>query len=388
MEDYKKILLCVNSDIGKGNSIGFRFAKIAQELKKRKIDFKIIARDNYSNFLVATPFYKNYLARILKGIRIYLFPFFDNKQVDIFLFDRFVLRKIKKMKKKGEVFSLSHFGEPLPRSMSWLKKEGGKVFLDIPIGHYKYSLYLQEKGFQLDSKAKKEKFIDEGISLADLLITPSSFVNQTLDLANWDKKPKKVINFGSDQSDLSEGGIENRFLEWKNGNRPLSFVFMGAVNFRKGVNFLFSAWEKANLKKSKLIVGGYIYKSMRRELRKYDLKNVKLLGFAEDWKDIMKESDVFLFPSLLEGSSKAVFEALSYGLPVITTPNSGSVVGNEKEGFIIPIGDSDLLAEKIKYLHDNPDRILEMSKAALKKSKEYTWDKYSLEAVDLYQKEV
>lgn len=372
----KRILLCVNSDIGRGNSIGFRFGKIAEELERQKIDFEIIARANYSNLKVSTPFYKNYLARILKLIRIYFFPFFDNKSLDIWLFDSFTIRQIKKMEKRGINFVLAHFGEPLPRSMEYLKKKRAKIILDMPIAHYQYGLYLQEKGFQLDSKAKPEKFIDKAIELADSLIVPSQFVVESLKLAGFGDKSMEIINFGADiPADFKKEDIKKR---------KIRFIFVGAVNFRKGANFLLSAWEKASLENVELIVCGHIYKAMRREIKKYQNKNVQFLGFAPNWKQLMKESDVFVFPTLLEGSAKAVFEALSYGLPVITTLNAGSVVEDGKDGFIVPIGNSEAIAEKIRYFYNNHDKIKEMGKLASEKSKNFTWDKYRERVVKIY----
>ena len=54
-----------------------------------------------------------------------------------------------------------------------------------------------------------------------------------------------------------------------------------------------------------------------------------------------QSGDVFVYPSLHEGSAIATYEALASGLPVITTRNSGSVVRDGIDGFIVPIRDVD-----------------------------------------------
>jgi glycosyltransferase involved in cell wall biosynthesis len=61
-------------------------------------------------------------------------------------------------------------------------------------------------------------------------------------------------------------------------------------------------------------------------------------------------ADVFLLPSICEGSATVTYEALAAGLPVICTPNTGSVVRDEVEGFIVPIRDSEAMTERILQL--------------------------------------
>jgi glycosyltransferase involved in cell wall biosynthesis len=62
----------------------------------------------------------------------------------------------------------------------------------------------------------------------------------------------------------------------------------------------------------------------------------------------MLEADVFVFPSLAEGSARVVFEALACGCYVITTPNAGSIVQDGVHGALVPAGDADALAAAIR----------------------------------------
>src|SRR4029077_18852254 len=64
-------------------------------------------------------------------------------------------------------------------------------------------------------------------------------------------------------------------------------------------------------------------------------------------------ADVFLLPSLCEGSATVVYEALSASLPVICTQNTGSIVRDGVEGRIIPIRDSRVIAEAVAGLARN-----------------------------------
>lgn len=374
----KKLLLCVNSDIGRKGTIGFRFTQIAKELQKNNLSFEILARANYCEDLnVKTPFYKNFLSRILNGIKIYFFPSFQNRNLDVYFFEKFALKTIKKT---NQNFHLAHFGEYAHKTISYLKNNGAKVILDIPIAHPCYAHYLQNKGFVLDEKiADTPLFLKNSIELADLLIAPSFFVKETLEMAGV-KKPLEIVPFGVDlPKNFSEKDIEEKI------KKPLRFIFAGNVNFRKGINFLLEAWDKLNLVGTELLICGRVYKSIRAILKNFKLKNVKFLGYV-NLDEYFRKANVFVFPTLFEGSAKVVYEAMSYGLPVITTLNAGSVVKEGKSGFIVPIGKSDELAEKINYFYKNPEKIIELGKNAFFEAKNYSWERYSQSLLEIYKK--
>jgi glycosyltransferase involved in cell wall biosynthesis len=62
-----------------------------------------------------------------------------------------------------------------------------------------------------------------------------------------------------------------------------------------------------------------------------------LLGTRTDIQNILSSIDIFVLPSLSEGTSLALLEAMSYGLPIVATNvgNNGKLVKNEKNGFLI-----------------------------------------------------
>jgi len=87
-------------------------------------------------------------------------------------------------------------------------------------------------------------------------------------------------------------------------------------------------------------------------------------------------ADVFLLPSLCEGSATAVYEALAAGLPVITTENTGTVVRDGIEGFIVPVCDAEAIATAVRALADNPELRRTMSANALLRAAEHTVESY------------
>jgi glycosyltransferase involved in cell wall biosynthesis len=88
-------------------------------------------------------------------------------------------------------------------------------------------------------------------------------------------------------------------------------------------------------------------------------------------------ADLFLLPSICEGSATVCYEALAAGLPVITTENAGSVVRDGIDGFIVPIRDPGAIAERLENLHRDRALLESMSRAALERAREFTVEKYA-----------
>ncbi|MBU0660604.1 glycosyltransferase family 4 protein [Patescibacteria group bacterium] len=369
------IFLCVNSDIGRGNTIGFRFGKIASELKKKHKKVHIIARANYSELEVCIPWYKNILGRVLNAIRIYIFPSLHYRPLEIYLFDRFVLQQLKKEK---YLYTVAHFGEGLPKSIEYLKKKGVQIYLDMPMGYDGYTKYLRKKGIHVGNGNQDVlTSLTQAIELSDVIVVPSVFVKETVKNAGFTNKDYALVPFGANNV--------KKYIE-KKQNKKVKFLFAGNVNYRKGILYLLQAWRKAGFQDAELHICGRVYKEIQEEIKKYTVGNIFFHGFV-DLKEYFIDADIFVFPSLLEGSAKVVYEAMSYSLPVITTDNSGSIVEDGKHGYIVPIADVNSLVEKMKYLYNHEDIRIKLGIAANKHVQKFTWEHYGEQVIELYTKE-
>ena len=88
------------------------------------------------------------------------------------------------------------------------------------------------------------------------------------------------------------------------------------------------------------------------------------------------DADLFVYPSLHEGSAFATYEALASGLPVIATPNTGSVVRDGVDGFLVPPRDVEALMARIELLYRDPDRRAAMAASARTRAEAFTWTAY------------
>jgi len=113
-------------------------------------------------------------------------------------------------------------------------------------------------------------------------------------------------------------------------------------------------------------------------------KHIKSVPYAE-LPQYYQSADIFVYPSLHEGSALAIYEAMASGLPVITTYNSGSVVRDGEEGYILPIRDVEALMEKILLLYQDEDLRYLMGKKARERVEDFTWAQYRLRLGDTVQ---
>jgi glycosyltransferase involved in cell wall biosynthesis len=103
-------------------------------------------------------------------------------------------------------------------------------------------------------------------------------------------------------------------------------------------------------------------------------KNVRLLGWVRGpEKDaVLSRATLFLLPSYQEGLPVAILEALSYGLPVVTTPVGGipEAVADGDTGFLISPGDVEAITERVTRLLQNAELRQQMSLRARRRALE------------------
>ncbi len=375
-QSAKRILLCVNSDIGRSNTIGFRFGMVADALQHAGIETTLIARANYDqDRLVTVPWYRNYLARMLNGIRIYLLPQLSFRTFEVKLFDAFVLAQLK----KDHAYDAIHFGESLPRAIAYAKAQGIKTFLDMPIGVIDYRHYKEQKKTVDDAYHPRvyAPFVDAALTTVDHVIAPSQFVSDSLTTAGY-TVPRTIVPFGA----TLPATVDADYIAARAKKTPLTFVFAGNVNYRKGIDVLLAAWEAVKIPHARLVVCGRVYKEVKDVVALAD-SSVEFKGFVP-MASVLAESHVFVFPTYVEGSAKAVYEAMSYGLPVITTPNAGSIIDDEKDGYIIPAGDVHALADRLQQLAVDRTLLAKMGTAARDHVAAYSWERYAESVISCY----
>jgi glycosyltransferase involved in cell wall biosynthesis len=87
---------------------------------------------------------------------------------------------------------------------------------------------------------------------------------------------------------------------------------------------------------------------------------------------------VFCLPSIVEGRALVMQEAMSQGLPVVITANTGGadLVVEGRTGFLVPIRAPEQIAEKLSWLNRHRAELVAMKEEAARHSSSYSWTAY------------
>ncbi len=117
---------------------------------------------------------------------------------------------------------------------------------------------------------------------------------------------------------------------------------------------------------------------------------VQFLGLRHDVPDLMRQANVFVRPSTLEGMPLTILEAMASGLPVVATPVGGTpeLVKDGVNGYLVPVNDHDALANSIIKLLDNPSLAEKMGQRGREMVEmDYTWDAAAEQTERVYLEE-
>jgi len=211
--------------------------------------------------------------------------------------------------------------------------------------------------------------VDQRLSMnADLAICPSEWVRDDL-----------VQKFGlpSERAAVVPYGVNSELFSVRNEPVRGRILFAGTADLRKGIHYFAAAAEKLLVRRVRceFRVAGNVERSVANQEQ---CRHLKFLGRVPRVK-IRGEfavADVLVLPSLAEGSAETTYEALACGVPVVTTPEAGSVVRDGIDGRIVPSRDPEALANAIAEIVEDRQKRERMSRAARDRAHDYTWERY------------
>lgn len=161
------------------------------------------------------------------------------------------------------------------------------------------------------------------------------------------KMKEEFIEEGIDKDKITLLPNGVRMSEFKRSyDKCGSLVYLGRFNETKNIETLILAFSRVILnidKKLKLVLvgDGPERNNINELIRKLDLEeNILLPGMIKDPSSFLKDSDLFVFPSLIEGLSNSLIEAMSYKLPCIVSniPGNIEVIGKAGRNYNIESG--------------------------------------------------
>jgi glycosyltransferase involved in cell wall biosynthesis len=275
------------------------------------------------------------------------------------------------------------------KTMQKARNSGKPVFLERVNCFTGLSKQILDQGyFQLGLKPTHKTDFESvrselaEIELADFLLCPSQIVTQSF--LDAGVPAYKLLT-------TSEGWSPERFPYLRQSNsiqkqqgRDFTAVFMGSDSIRKGLPTLLRVWEKANIR-GKLIILGHL-DPVVAELCGDTLSqtDVVALSTRPDYASYYLLADVFVLPSLEEGSPLVTYEAMAHGLPVLASPmGAGGIVRDGIDGFVIPLEEEDRWVETLVNLSIDHELRHQMGESARNQAYEYTWDKVAARRANL-----
>lgn len=219
---------------------------------------------------------------------------------------------------------------------------------------------------------------------ADCITVPSSFSVRSFVQAGVDPDKVRKLSYGVNLALFKPTGhpAVDRF----------DVLYVGGMNLNKGIPYLLQAYQRLEHPKKSLTFAGTPSALFIEQMKAQNIwpDEIQLLGHVPQpqLKDLMSRSHVMVLASVQEGLALVQAQAMACGCVVIGTEHSGAqdLFDDGQEGFIVPIRQSDAIANRLQMLADNPALRATMStKSLLRVQGAGGWRDYGEQALSTYQ---
>lgn len=256
-----------------------------------------------------------------------------------------------------------------------LNCDGGFIKKDSFIKRVIKKHFIKSANYWLSTgKIANKYLIHYGAKKENIFIYPfTSLKKENIIDDLFAKKEKELIK--------KELGIKNNKI----------LLSIGQFIHRKGLDILIKATKHLENECDVYIIGGTPTTEYNEIIKKNNIKNVFFEDFKtkEELEKYYKVADIFILPTREDIWGLVINEAMSYGIPIITTNKCASgleLIESGVNGYIMENEDEFELAEKIKYLLGNNEIRKNMQKNNLDKISKYTIENMAKEHFNIFEK--
>jgi glycosyltransferase involved in cell wall biosynthesis len=215
---------------------------------------------------------------------------------------------------------------------------------------------------------------------ADLLLVPSPFSERTFKDRGFSQERLAPHAYGFDPTEFFPDPAR------LDGSGPLTYLFAARCEPRKGLHYLLRAWHESGLaRRARLIICGEFVPGYREVVAPLlDDPSVEVRGYVPDLSELMREADVFVLPSVEEGSALVTYEAQACGCVLVVSDATGARCEHRRTGLVHPARDVDSLAAHLRELEGDPALRQRLRDATVARLHELTWDRSAAEQADVY----
>ncbi|MCB9096158.1 MAG: glycosyltransferase family 4 protein [Arcobacter sp.] len=378
----KKILIDLTQIPIKKVGVGVYAENLIRELivSSNKIKYKLLIQDDDLEFIKLIKELNKNDEVIIKEVNSNIF----RKFIFRFVLEQIYIPLYASLNKVDVIHSL-HYTFPLFTNKKRVVTYHDMTFFIYPELHEKIKVII----FKF--------FIKLGIKKCNKIISVSQSTKNDLKkyLKLGDKELNKIkviplgksdlYNLERNENDIDE--IKNKFLISKE-----YILFIGTLEPRKNIERILEAFNdiKNKINEELVIVGkkGWFYDKIYEKLEKYELQDrVVLTGYVteEEKVSLLKGAKLFVYPSFYEGFGIPVLEALSCGIPTITSNISSLPEVAGKAAELINPNDIDEISKSILEMLVGEEKRNNFIKLGIDQSNKFSWKRCALETKKIYE---
>jgi glycosyltransferase involved in cell wall biosynthesis len=307
--------------------------------------------------------------------------------------DNSAAKRLNALVKENTVNAVYGYEDGALNTFRQAKKLGLKCIYDLPIAYWatcrkllqeeaeRLPMWAQTLGGGINDSEEKLRRKTEELELADVVVGPGEFVLNSI--PDWAKSKHLIMTPYGSPSITQTNERKDSYTKTK-----LRVLFVGSMTQRKGLADLLAAVKLVNSPNLQLVVMGSPMAPM--QLYRNSLANFEYQPNRSHNQvlELMRSCDVLCLPSIVEGRALVMQEAMSQGLPIIITSNTGGtdLIKHGETGFLVPIRSPEAIAEKLSWFLDNMHLINSMGHQAFIRAQRYTWEAYGANIVSALSK--
>jgi len=285
------------------------------------------------------------------------------------------------------------------RQVVKLVRENGyyAIHCHTPIGGVAGRIAARKAGIKVIYTAHGFHFFKGAPKLNWMLFYPvekylSRYTDMLVTINGEDFERAKEKFHAKDYSLIHGVGVDTKaFASGEEKNDIFTILSVGELNDNKNHSTVIKALSQIRDKEWQYLICG--------QGKKLDYLNeladsmgigdrVHLLGYRNDVKEICGKADLFVFPSIREGLSVAMMEAMSAGLPVVASEIRGNtdLIINNQGGLLVPAMDNDAFSKAIEKLIEDDNLRASMGAFNMEYIKNYDIHSVHEEMKEIYCK--
>ena len=217
------------------------------------------------------------------------------------------------------------------------------------------------------------------LALADVVLCCSEFQRGHLMALNPQVQRSEVIPLWTDVDLWQPCVAERSFAKPEN---LLRVLYAGALSLRKGVPYLLEAVEPLAAEVQLTLVGG-ISAEMEGLLKRFRSHAHRPYVTKSELKEIYREHDVLVMPTLGDSFGFVTVEAMASGMPVIASRNAGAPV--PEESWRVPPHDADAIRTLLLAYHADREQLRHHGEVAASFGQGFRPTNYRRRAGEVYQ---